>query len=89
MSDLDIHLGGLSVMRLKKTADVMKFLEAVSHCRKDVYFCTKDGDRLNLGSELMRFVMISQRENQEFIYGSTIELTEPDDYRVLEAFVEL
>ena len=76
-------------MRLKKTANVLEFLEAVSHCQKDVYFCTKDGDRLDLSSELMRFVMISQLGNQEFIYESTIELADPDEYHILKPFVEL
>ncbi len=75
-------------MRLKQTADVLKFLDAVSHCRKDVFFCTKGGDRLNLSSELMRFVMISQLKNQEFIRESTIELTDPEDLGILEPFVE-
>lgn len=75
-------------MRLKKTANVLEFLEAVSHCRKDVFFCTKGGDRLNLSSELMRFVMISQLKNREFIRESTIELTDPEDLGILEPFVE-
>ena len=75
-------------MRLKKKANVLEFLEAVSHCRKDVFFCTKGGDRLNLSSELMRFVMISQLKNWEFIRESTIELTDPEDLGILEPFVE-
>ena len=75
-------------MRLKQTANVLEFLEAVSRCRKDVFFCTTGGDRLNLSSELMRFVMISQLKNQEFIRESTIELTDPEDLGILEPFVE-
>lgn len=74
-------------MYLKEDTDVTKFLTAVSHCEGDVHFCTKDGDRLNLKSELMRFVFVAQMRNQVFLYESSIELMKTSDFPTIADYV--
>ena len=37
-----------------------KFLEAVDHCKGDVYLVTDEGDRLNLKSKLCQLIGLTQ-----------------------------
>lgn len=74
-------------MRLKKDADVVSFLNAARHCENDVYFCTINGDRLDLKSELTGYVFIAQARNHDFLYQSQVEVTGTEDIRRLGDYV--
>jgi len=40
--------------------DFQKFMEALDHCKGNVYLVTEDGDRLNLKSKLCQLIGISK-----------------------------
>ena len=53
----------------------------------DVYFCTLNGDKLNLKSELMRMVFATQAGNDAFLYSSSIEVLDEKDAQVLADYI--
>lgn len=74
-------------MRLKQGVDVISFLKAAKACTDEVYFYTPSGDRLDLRSELMGYVFISQSRNEGFLYQSHVEITGAEDLERLSGFV--
>lgn len=72
---------------LKSDVDIAQFLLTTAKCAGDVYFCTKNGDQLDLKSELMRFVFASQMRNEGFLYESTIRLADENDLKIIAAYV--
>lgn len=74
-------------MHLRKDADITQFLQAASRCRRDVYFCTLNGDKLNLKTELMRMVFATQAGNDAFLYSSSIEVLDEKDAQVLADYI--
>ncbi len=40
--------------------DFQKFMEALDHCKGNVYLVTEDGDRLNLKSKLCQLIGLSK-----------------------------
>ena len=74
-------------LKLKQNIDLLEFLQVCRHCKEDVYFCTGNGDRLDLKSELMGFVFLSHKDNEAFLYESTIELDAAEDRDSLLPFL--
>lgn len=72
-------------MRLKPTCDFSHFLDAVEACNEDVYFVTKDGDRLNLKSELCRYIFAVVAANPRLLENGELECKSDMD---LERFRE-
>lgn len=74
-------------MKLRKKIDFVQFLNCVKTCESEVYFCTKEGDRLNLKSTLSKYLFSAIIGNTEFIKHGTIECELPDDYERLQVFL--
>lgn len=76
-------------MHIRKNIKLVEFLRAVNSCSGDVLFSTKDGDILNLKSELSRYVFAAIAPNTELIYSAEIICKAKDDYIRLEPFLEV
>ena len=50
------NMGSLELHKI----DFQKFMEALDHCKGNVYLVTEDGDRLNLKSKLCQLIGISK-----------------------------
>lgn len=74
-------------MRLIENVDLIKFLQQVKHCREDVLFTTKDGDILNLKSELSRYIFATVATKEDFILKGTIVCRQPADEILLHDFL--
>lgn len=75
-------------MKLKESADLIKFIKVTKKCRRDVFFCTKEGDRLNLRSTLSQYLFSLISGNQELLQNGKIECEEPADYQVLAEYLQ-
>lgn len=74
-------------MRLKDNLDIPGFLQAVQACEGAVYFCTPEGDRLDLKSLLSKYIFSTLTLKTEILRGGWIETTQGDALR-LEAFAK-
>ena len=74
-------------MKLKENADLIEFIKTIGKCRQDVYFCTKEGDRLNLRSTLSQYLFSLVSANQELLQKGKIDCREPSDYQVLAGYL--
>ena len=67
-------------MKLKQLNQYIEFMEAVQSCTADVYFCSDEGDRLNLKSTLSQFLFASICGDREFLSGGHVECAAEQDY---------
>jgi len=63
-----------------------KFLEAVDHCKGDVYLVTDEGDRLNLKSKLCQLIGIAQIIQGGMVKEAKIVCEDPEDDSLLFRF---
>ena len=56
-------------MKLKPLDQYIDFIEAVQTCVADVYFCSDEGDRLNLKSTLSQFLFASICGDRDYLRG--------------------
>ena len=59
--------------------DVTAFLAVLDTCEGNVYLVTKEGDRLNLKSELTKYVALTSFFKDSKIPEMEVILSEPDD----------
>ena len=59
--------------------DFNKFIEALDHCKGDVFLETPDGDCLNLRSKLCQIMGIANILNGAKVSEATIRCTNPED----------
>ena len=59
--------------------DFNKFIEALDHCKGDVFLETPDGDCLNLRSKLCQIMGIANILNGAKVSEATIRCTDPED----------
>ena len=64
--------------------DPVKFLEVIKECKGSVELISKEGDRLNLKSELTKYLAISKLFSDDTIINE-LELvaSDPDDVNLL------
>lgn len=74
-------------MHIKQSANLVEFLRIVNTCLGDVLFSTKDGDLLNLKSELSRYVFAALTPNTELLYSAVITCKDDRDYIRLEEYL--
>lgn len=74
-------------MKLKDTVDVSAFLQAVHRCDKDVFFCSREGDKLNLKSKLSQFVFAALLQKPELIFLGEIVCEGKNDLLYLKDFL--
>ena len=66
-------------MKIKNLTNVEGFLKTVNECQGSVELVTKDGDRLNLKSELTKYVALTSFFQEAKIPEMEIITSEPDD----------
>lgn len=75
-------------MRLKENTDLIGFIKTIKKCRQNVFFCTMEGDRLNLKSTLSQYLFSVLTENRDLLQSGEIECQEPSDYQMLEDYLQ-
>ena len=75
-------------MKLKQLNQYIDFMEAVQSCTADVYFCSDEGDRLNLKSTLSQFLFASICGDKDYLRGGTVVCQNEDDYDRLSSYLE-
>lgn len=73
--------------KLKKDADLTKFLIAVKSCKEDVFFYSDEGDILNLASTLSQYVFCSIAGQESLLESGTVRCENPADYELLADFL--
>ena len=66
-------------MKITNLSNVEGFLKTVSECKGAVELVTKEGDRLNLKSELTKYVALTSFFKDSKIPEMEVILSEPDD----------
>ena len=66
-------------MKITNLSNVEGFLKTVSECKGTVELVTKEGDRLNLKSELTKYVALTSFFKDSKIPEMEVILAEPDD----------
>jgi len=75
-------------MKLKPLKQYIDFIEAVQTCTADVYFCSDEGDRLNLKSTLSQFLFASICGDRDYLRGGTVICQNEGDYDRLSSYLE-
>ena len=66
-------------MKITNLSNVEGFLKTVSECKGTVELVTKEGDRLNLKSELTKYVALTSFFKDSKIPEMEVILSEPHD----------
>lgn len=75
------------IMKLRENTDLIRFIKTIKTCREDVFFYTKEGDRLNLKSTLSQYLFSLTSGNKELLREGIIECREPSDYQILADYL--
>ncbi len=71
-------------MKLYNITDVEKFLDVIKKCKGSVELVSTQGDRLNLKSELTKYLAISKLFNDNtFINEMELVASDSDDVKIL------
>lgn len=76
------------MMKLKKDADITKFLLAIKSCHGDVFYESSEGDILNLASTLSQYVFCSVASQPQFLENGVIRCNDPADHAILADYLE-
>lgn len=74
-------------MHLKHDTDMISLIRALKQCTGDVLFCTKEGDVLNLKSQLSQYIFASLTMRKDILTSATIQTKEPADGALLAGFL--
>lgn len=74
-------------MKLKQLEHYRDFIEAVQSCKSDVYFNSREGDRLNLKSTLSQYLFAAACGDRNFLAQGSMECQKKEDYERLRAFM--
>ncbi len=75
-------------MKIMNLTNVEGFLKTVNDCNGSVELVTKDGDRLNLKSELTKYVALTSFFTEARIPEMEILISEPEDALKLVNFIQ-
>lgn len=75
------------VMTFKAHIDIPSLFAAINTCAGDVCFCTEAGDRLDLKSQLTRFLFLTVSQDEDAISTGRVELTDFKDIAKIESFL--
>lgn len=71
-------------MKIYNIDDTEKFLDTIKQCKGSVELISKQGDRLNLKSELTKYLALSKLFNDSaFINEMELIASDPDDVKLL------
>lgn len=72
------------IMKIYNIDDVEKFLDIIKQCKGSVELVSKQGDRLNLKSELTKYLALSKLFNDNtFINEMELIASDPEDVKLL------
>ena len=71
---------------LKNETDLAEFVRRVQDCRADVFFVSEEGDRLNLRSELSKYLFVTASA-RGLLSNGTIECQNGEDFAVLRDYL--
>ena len=74
-------------MKLKEGIHYAEFLKACASCDGEVLFTTREGDVLNLKSQLSRYVFAALTPDADFIRSGEVAAKDEDDLRGLMSFL--
>lgn len=75
-------------MKLKENFDLVSFFENIKKCSGEVIFVSDQGDRLNLKSQLSKYIFIAAKQDSALLAKSTLLLSAKSDVQYLEHFLE-
>lgn len=75
-------------MKITNLTNVEGFLNTVSQCKGTVELVTKEGDRLNLKSELTKYVALTSFFSNSNIPEMEIIMSEPEDALKIVNFLQ-
>ncbi|GFI15290.1 hypothetical protein IMSAG249_01560 [Lachnospiraceae bacterium] len=71
-------------MKIYNVNDVEKFLDTIKQCKGSVELVSQQGDRLNLKSELTKYLAITKLfKDDTFINEMELIASDPDDVKLL------
>ena len=71
-------------MKLYNIENVENFLDVIKHCKGTVELVSEQGDRLNLKSELTKYIAISKLfKDNTFINEMELIASDPEDMKIL------
>ena len=73
-------------MKLKNIKNLEEFFETVDKCNGDVYLTTKEGDRLNLKSQLTKMLAMTSIFDSAEIKEMDLEFSNPADVSKMLTF---
>lgn len=76
-------------MKLIEAIDLTEFMKAVRQCRRDVFFVTAEGDRLNLKSAMSSFLFILLQNRRDILRDGVIDCIDPVDAQYLNGFLTM
>lgn len=76
-------------MKLKRDIDYRRLLNRVKRCKKDVLLKTKEGDVLNLKSELSQYLVLFLARQNALLKDAWIECMDTADEALFAEFCEL
>lgn len=75
-------------MKIYNIDDVQQFLDIIKKCKGSVELVSSQGDRLNLKSELTKYLAISKLFNDNtFINEMELVASEPEDVQMLMKYM--
>ena len=74
-------------MKIRDNIDYVAFLQTVRSCAGQVFFCTTDGDKLNLKSMLSEYIFITVAMSSDLIQGGIVNCDIPEDYTRLSEYL--
>lgn len=75
-------------MILKQEIDLLAFFRAVDQCQGSVEVITSEGDRLNLKSQICRFLFSVDSCRLRILSCAQIQCANPEDYQLLQEYIE-
>ena len=74
-------------VKLRSQIDVVELLQTVKKCQEDIFFISKEGDVLNLNSQLASYVFIASIQEEALIEDGYLRVTAKDDLFLLSPFL--
>lgn len=75
-------------MRIRSNSGPMEFLRAVNTCQGEVWFCTKEQDRLNLKSVLSQFIFATVIREADILENAWIVCDNAEDEILLKEYLD-
>ena len=74
-------------MCLRKDISILSFFQAVDQCTGDVLLHTRQGDTLNLRSQLCRYIFAVAFSEESLFDGARVEVQTSDDLELLKSYL--